>query len=128
MVAAAQTFGELAHWHPHVHSVASDGADLGLHMYRIVGELNHKPREVIGGACSCLAFHGSEKLKAARRGRKETYEEILRRIVEIETRGGNLKRDAVIRSAIRSWLLENGHITVSENCEVSPGSGWENIS
>ncbi len=25
MVAAVQTFGELAHWHPHVHAVASDG-------------------------------------------------------------------------------------------------------
>lgn len=25
MVAAVQTFGELAHWHPHVHAIASDG-------------------------------------------------------------------------------------------------------
>jgi len=25
MAAAVQTFGELAHWHPHVHAVASDG-------------------------------------------------------------------------------------------------------
>ena len=25
MVADVQTFGELSHWHPHVHAVASDG-------------------------------------------------------------------------------------------------------
>ena len=26
MVAAAQSFGELAHWHPHVHAIVTDGA------------------------------------------------------------------------------------------------------
>ena len=26
MIAAVQTFGELAHWHPHVHSIVTDGA------------------------------------------------------------------------------------------------------
>ena len=26
MVAAAQSFGELVHWHPHVHAIVTDGA------------------------------------------------------------------------------------------------------
>jgi hypothetical protein len=26
MISAVQTFGELAHWHPHVHSIVTDGA------------------------------------------------------------------------------------------------------
>ncbi len=102
--------------------------DLHLYLYKILGELNHKDRGVLGGKNSCLVFHGSEKPKVTRRDRKEIFNEILDRIVEIENTEGNLKRDAVIRSAIRSWLVENGHITVSENIEVLPGSGWKNVS
>jgi transposase InsO family protein len=107
---------------------ASGGADTGLLAYKAVNEMNHKKRRALGGKCSCLAFLGSEKLKVTRRGRKEIYDEILDRIVEIERLECNLKRDTVTRSAIRSWLLENGHITVSGNREVLPGSRWQNVS
>jgi len=104
------------------------GTENRLYTYRIFGELNHKPREVLGGKCSCLAFHGSPKLSITRRDRKEIYDEILNRTFEIQRLSGNLRRDAVIRAVIKNWLLENGHIRMAVKEEVSPGSRRENVS
>ena len=109
-------------------ALASGTVDMDLYLYKIFGELNHKCRRVLGGKNSCIVFNGSEKLKGARRSRKEIYEEILNRIVEIVKTECNLKRDAVKRVVIKSWLTKNSHITVSRNNEVLPGLGWENVS
>lgn len=97
------------------------GTENRLHTYRIFGELNHKPREVLGGQCSCLAFHGSQKLNITRRDRKEIHGEILSRTFEIERQAGNLKRSTVIRSVIENWMLENGCIRMKKGTGVSPG-------
>jgi len=109
-------------------ALASGMLDMDLHLYKIFGELNHKYRGVLGGKNSCIVFNGSEKLKGARHARKEIRDEILNRIVEIEKTECNLRRDAVKRVAIKSWLTKNSHITVSRNNEVLPGLGWENVS
>lgn len=100
---------------------ARTGDENELYTYKIFGELNHKPREVLGWDCSCLAFHGSSKLNITRRDRKEIYDEILNRTFEIERQAGNLKRNAVIRFAITKWLLENECIRMKKGTGVSPG-------
>ena len=60
---------------------------------------------------------------------KEIYEWIIERKLEIkEELGQCIKDEKVIRLAIETWLLLNGHITVARNGEVLPYLREQNLS
>jgi len=100
---------------------AYKGNELSLYTDNVLNCLNHKKRGVLEGKCSCLVFFGSEKLNVTRRDRKEIYEWIIEQKLEIrEELGDGINDEKVIRLAIETWLLMNGHITVARNGEVLP--------
>ena len=108
---------------------AYKGNELSLYTDNVLNCLNHKKRGVLGGKCSCLVFFGSEKLNVTRRDRKEIYEWIIEQKLEIkEELGEGIKDEKVIRLAIETWLLVNGHITVARNGEVLPYLREQNLS
>jgi hypothetical protein len=108
---------------------AYKGNELSLYTDNVLNCLNHKKRGVLGEKCSCLVFFGSEKLNVTRRDRKEIYEWIIEQKLEIrEKLGDGIKDEKVIRLAIETWLLMNGHITVARNGEVLPYLQGQNLS
>ena len=108
---------------------AYKGNELLLFTDNVLNCLNHKERRSLGRKCSCLVFFGSEKLNVTRRGRKEIYEWIIERKLEIrEELGQCIKDEKAIRLAIETWLLMNGHITVARNGEVLPYLQGQNLS
>ena len=108
---------------------AYKGNELSLYTDNVLNCLNHKKRGVLGEKCSCLVFFGSEKLNVTRRDRKEIYEWIIEQKLDIrEKLGDGITDEKVIRLAIESWLLLNGHITVARNGEVLPYLREQNLS
>ncbi|MFZ4572607.1 MAG: hypothetical protein ACOYM0_15900 [Bacteroidales bacterium] len=108
---------------------AYNGNELSLYTDNVLNCLNHKERGILKGKCSCLSFFGSEKLNVTRRDRKEIYEWIIERKLEIkEELGHGIKDEKAIRLAIETWLLVNGHITVARNGEVLPYLQGQNLS
>lgn len=108
---------------------AYKGNELSLYTDNVLNCLNHKERGILKGKCSCLSFFGSEKLNVTRRDRKEIYEWIIERKLEIrEELGQCIKDDKATRLAIETWLLVNGHITVARNGEVLPYLQGQNLS
>ncbi|MFZ2657445.1 MAG: hypothetical protein WAX69_21095 [Victivallales bacterium] len=108
---------------------AYKGNELSLYTDNVLNCLNHKERGILKGKCSCLSFFGSEKLNVTRRGRKEIYEWIIERKLEIkEELGHGIKDDKATRLAIETWLLVNGHITVARNGKVLPDLWGQNVS
>jgi transposase InsO family protein len=108
---------------------AYKGNELPLFTDSVLNCLNHKERRSLGGKCSCLSFFGSEKLKVTRRDRKEIYEWIIERKLEIsEELGHGIKDDKATRLAIETWLLVNGHITVARKGKVLPDLCGQNLS
>jgi hypothetical protein len=108
---------------------AYNGNELSLYTDNVLNCLNHKKRGILKGKCSCLSFFGSEKLNVTRRDRKEIYEWIIERKLEIkEELGQCINDEKAIRLAIETWLLINGHITVARNGEVLPYLQGQNLS
>jgi hypothetical protein len=107
---------------------AYKGNELPLFTDNVLSCLNHKERRSLGGKCSCLIFFGSEKLNVTRRDRKEIYEWIVNRKLEIQEKlGQGIKDEKATRLAIETWLLLNGHITVVQQESVTGFTG-ENLS
>ncbi len=107
---------------------AYKGNELPLYTDNVLSCLNHKERRSLGGKCSCLIFFGSEKLNVTRRDRKEIYEWIIDRKLEIQEKlGQGIKDEKATRLAIETWLLVNGHITVAQQGSVTGFTG-ENLS
>jgi hypothetical protein len=87
-----------------------------------VHELNHKPRAVLGGNCSCRAFFDGE-VRYTKRERRDAYAWITDAATDILTETGlaGLKHEqAAWRIAAENWLEKNSLISVSKPREVSP--------
>ena len=85
------------------------------HIARAAHELNHNPREVIGGECACIRFHnGKKRAKVTLTQREEVKRKIVKIAADIlaET-GDRTKADApkAWRKAVEKWLLETGQVT-----------------
>lgn len=87
-----------------------------------VHELNHKPRAVLGGQCSCRSFFDG-KVHYTKQERRDAYAWITDAATDILTETGltGLKHEqAAWRIAAETWLERNGLISVSKPREVSP--------
>lgn len=82
--------------------------------------LNHKPRRMLKGTCSCHALEKNE-VKKNKFERRSMHYEIAALEVEIEASGSIFGKASVRRSAIVSWLLSGGHISVANGRKVSAG-------
>lgn len=82
--------------------------------------LNHKPRRMLKKACSCHALEENE-VKTNRFERRSMHYEIAALEVEIESSGSIFGKASIRRSAIVSWLLSGGHISVANGRKVSAG-------
>jgi hypothetical protein len=82
--------------------------------------LNHKPRRMLKKACSCHVL-GSKRVKRNRLQRRSMHYEIAAMEVEIGDSGSIFGKAAIRRSAIVSWLLSEGHISVARGKKVSAG-------
>lgn len=85
------------------------------HIARAAHEINHNPRDIIGGECACIRFHNRKTgAKVTLRQREEVKKKIMERAVAIlaET-GDRSKADAprAWRKAVEKWLLETGQVT-----------------
>lgn len=85
------------------------------HIARAAHELNHSPREVIGGECACIRFHnGKTGAKVTLKQREEVKKKIMEIAADIlaET-GDRTKADApkAWRKAVEQWLIQTGQVT-----------------
>ena len=85
------------------------------HIARTAHELNHNPRDVIGGECACIRFHnGKKRAKVTLKQREEVKRKIMEIAVGIlDETGGQAKVEIqkAWRKAVEIWLLETGQVT-----------------
>lgn len=85
------------------------------HIARAAHELNHNPRDVIGGECACIRFHnGKKRAKVTLKQREEVKRKIMEIAVGIlDETGGQTKVEIqkTWRKAVEQWLLETGQVT-----------------
>ena len=75
-------------------------------------ELNHKSRAVLGGRIPCIVYNGKEKIKLNKRYRKNAYDWI--KIKSLELIDQEDKHPACAwRTAVLTWLLMNRHINIT---------------
>ncbi len=75
-------------------------------------DLNHTPRQVLKNRIPCAVFHGPDKLKPNKRYRKNAYEWITNKALDLT--GQDDKSPACAwRTAVLTWLLMNHHINIT---------------
>jgi len=75
-------------------------------------ELNHNPRPVLGNRIPCTVFHGSGRLKVNKRYRKNAYEWIKNKSLELVAEEDKHPACAW-RTAVLTWLQVNHYINIT---------------
>lgn len=89
-----------------------------------VHNLNHKPRPVLGGECSCFQWQVHLAVCFSNTYRIEAYKAIKQLALDI-AEGVQYSNQQVVllkswRKAVETWLHVNGHITIKRNGKVLP--------
>jgi len=87
-------------------------------------DLNHLPRPCLGGKTSCwVYFEGKDRRRFTRRERRDIYDWIKGTAGDILGGMGDAgprAAKAAWRTAVETWLVRNGMITVTRKKKVSP--------
>ena len=99
--------------------VKAPSAFLAIQAEMDIQELNHKPRADMNNRTPCRVFASGEDYARSftRRKRKEVYENIKGKMLELIAAGG-YKADAAWRRAVMEWLTEHRFITVIKQGKV----------
>ena len=89
-----------------------------------VHNLNHKPRPVLGGECSCFQWQVHSAVRFSNTFRIDAYKTIKQLALDI-AEGVQYSNQQVVllkswRKAVETWLHVNGHITIKRNGKVLP--------
>jgi len=89
-----------------------------------VHNINHKPRPVLNGECSCFQWQMHADVRFSKTYRTEVYKTIKQLALDIAERVQYSNRKVVLlkswRKAVEIWLHQNGHITMRRNGKVLP--------
>ena len=92
-----------------------------------VHNINHKPRPVLNGECSCFQWQMHADVRFSKTKRTEVYNIIKQFALDIAegVQYSNQQDQQVVlikswRKAIETWLHQNGHITMRRNGKVLP--------
>jgi hypothetical protein len=84
-------------------------------------DLNHQPRQCLGGITACLAYFGGNRMRYPIRQRQSVYRWVKDLAAEISVRAGNqFITPLAWRVAAKQWLIRNGLIRIEKAGKVSP--------